>query len=1087
MCVIMSEKYLSVYKASAGAGKTYNLVYRYVRLLFEAEETGTAHSRILAVTFTNKSTAEMKERVVRALYEMSEGRHENYINDIMRDVPGRYASAEAVAKRARRLLMQLLFNYSVFNIKTIDAFFQQVIRVFAREMNMYGSFKVELDTDAMLDASVDDILVNLKAPSKMLDWLTEFAEARVDEGHSYKIKDVIVGLASQIFSDEYIKNAARLNEVLAEPDAMKEYRKSLTAIVTEYEGRVKALCDSIMEEMRGPALTAGDFKGGSRSFAAYFDYAYMKGKDFAPSNTFVKAIEERSADAFCQKKSPRAADIEVFVGRCGEKMEELNALLSADCQRDYRTAQVLVKNLYVIGILNDIQNRILERSQETNSFLLTSTSDFIRQIIAGSDTPFIYEKMGVSLDHYMIDEFQDTSKLQWANFLPLIKESVDSGHWNMIVGDVKQSIYRWRDGDWSILQNDVKREFGESVEEIPLATNYRSSRSVIECNNSIFPKMTEAALEDIAAVTYENMDEAAKEARKERFRSIYADVKQKCSRNREGYVEIGFVRGDEPENEAMERTCEAIGDLTQRCGYGYGDITILVRKNAEAAVIAEYLQGKGIPVVSNEAQLVCNALTVRFIVSLMRYIYKPTESLFRAGLAAVYCRLQGMGDESMHEALACSELPVAEWEVRLFGAERAERLSSIKNLTLYRLAEAAVSAFDLYNAVEGEAHYLQAFMDDVYDFSSEETADIYSYLEHYDKKAASFFVPSSGGGNAVSIYTIFKSKGLQFNAVIIPFCNWTLEPVRYFANYRWVETKRPPFDRLPIVPVDMGKGSKKLYATWFADDMRNEYENCFVDTLNVAYVAFTRAVERMYVFPLLTEKDGEPVTESSIPYYLYDTLNSPGGNFSRSEDGTAFYIGNPDEMKVEGRKNAVKTYDFGTDAEVRPGDVEERLRFRADREALWALTGNTRSYVDYGNVMHHILEKITVAGELDAAVESVRREGIFTTDDEAREVREKLARFLADERARDWFSGRYRVMSEAEIMTREGDIYRPDRVMLDEETGGAVVVDYKFGTDINQRHVRQVKRYMSLIEEMGYAPVKGYICYVELGETVEVE
>ena len=276
----------------------------------------------------------------------------------------------------------------------------------------------------------------------------------------------------------------------------------------------------------------------------------------------------------------------------------------------------------------------------------------------------------------------------------------------------------------------------------------------------------------------------------------------------------------------------------------------------------------------------------------------------------------------------------------------------------------------------------------------------------------------------------------------------------------------------------MGKGSKRLYATWFADEMRDEYENCFIDTLNVAYVAFTRAVERMYVYPLLAEKEGEPVRESSIPYYLYSAV-SPG-------EEMVFRMGDPDEMKAEELAVDDEAYDFGTEADVRDGEVEGRLRFRADRDALWALTGNGRSYVDYGNVMHHILEKVAVAEELDGAIDDVRAEGVFSSEAEVEEVREKLRRFMADGTVRDWFSGRYRVMREVEIMTGEGDVYRPDRVMLD-EGGGAVVVDYKFGAEVNQRYVRQVKRYMSLIGAMGYSPVRGYICYVERGENVEVE
>ena len=503
---------IKVYKASAGSGKTYTLVYEYIKFLFNAQSLMTSalkqggdfsmhyssmnlHRGILAVTFTNKSTAEMKERIVMALYELAKGEREDYVKKLRGDIPALSGVDDAeIGRRAKALLTDILQDYTQFRVSTIDGFFQQVVRSFARELNLNNQYQVELDTDRILEMAVDNMLASLgnsqqstadgQQSTLLLDWLTEFASENVVDGKSWNPRSAILGLAKLILTEDYLSQKEKFGFDLKR---LKEYRDHIRKIIKKFDDDLKAVCDEAQKALSG--VDGKEVFGDNR--ISRFDYEYLKGKNYELSATFVKGAESDDLTVWCKKKYQKDVSLQGVVSRLHECVKRIVDLcdVAGDRYKEWQTAKIVNSYIYILGILNEVDRHVMEICREKDCLIISSTSDFINKIIDNSDTPFIYEKVGVRTEHFMIDEFQDTSRLQWSNFVPLLKEAVSQGNESMIVGDVKQSIYRWRNGDWRILHEGIGKEFKDYVKDVSLGENYRSAREVIEFNNKLYAEV----------------------------------------------------------------------------------------------------------------------------------------------------------------------------------------------------------------------------------------------------------------------------------------------------------------------------------------------------------------------------------------------------------------------------------------------------------------------------------------------------------------------------------------------------------------------------------------------------------------------
>ena len=1097
---------IKVYKASAGSGKTYTLVYEYIKFLFNAQSLMTSalkqggdfsmhyssmnlHRGILAVTFTNKSTAEMKERIVMALYELAKGEREDYVKKLRGDIPALSGVDDAeIGRRAKALLTDILQDYTQFRVSTIDGFFQQVVRSFARELNLNNQYQVELDTDRILEMAVDNMLaslgnsqqtiVNGQQSTLLLDWLTEFASENVVDGKSWNPRSAILGLAKLILTEDYLSQKEKFGFDLKR---LKEYRDHIRKIIKKFDDDLKAVCDEAQK-----ALSDVDGKevfGDNR--ISRFDYEYLKGKNYELSATFVKGAESDDLTVWCKKKYQKDASLQGVVSRLHECVKRIVDLcdVAGDRYKEWQTAKIVNSYIYILGILNEVDRHVMEICREKDCLIISSTSDFINKIIDNSDTPFIYEKVGVRTEHFMIDEFQDTSRLQWSNFVPLLKETVSQGNESMIVGDVKQSIYRWRNGDWRILHEGIGKEFKDYVKDVSLGENYRSACEVIEFNNKLYadvPKLVDEQLklQEVIEADY--------------LQGIYAKSEQGVGKKTapKGYVRVEYFEDDEEDKElkwrekSMNRMVEQMRELG-----AFGEMAVLVRKNKEAQMVAERLRSEGIPFYSSEALCVADDVAVRFIVAVLEYLMQPYEQLYRANLVALHREvcLNRMVDAGDFGLMSYRGEDYGEWESELFANEMiAERFARVKYLSLMQMIESLIDVFEL-DRVDGGVHgiYLQSFLDKVQNYAIDGTLDIRSLLEYWELQGKKTFVAMPEGGDAVRIITIHKSKGLEFGVVFIPFMNWkfglsghdniqlanTAEKKR--ANHIFV-------DEIGVVPINT-RSSKKLFNSEFKNDVVDEFMASVLDVLNELYVATTRASNQLYLHCAYSDaKDLKKNSEEINDIAVWDMISRV--LFGGDSEMTMYEVGEQSglERSVKSGETGVKIIELKRDLDLQPTDEEIVKR----AELRYTYSEDAEDMRRYGILMHKLFERIVGVDDVETAIAWLEREG-----EDVEGLRSEVDEILAIEGVVELFDTQWRVMNEAEIFDgANGRVYRPDRVMIDIEKKDVVVVDYKFGEyteELHQKYSRQVGRYVRLIREMGY-DAKGYILYAKERKLIKI-
>ena len=581
---------LTVYRASAGAGKTHKLTGEYLTLLF----TGPgAFRRILAVTFTNKATDEMKTRIVDELYNLASGRKSDYV-ELLKSA---YSLTEIqVRKQAAQILIDILHDYSAFNISTIDRFFQQTMRAFTREIGLQGGYGIEMDQELVLTTAIDNLLSDLEKPESkdLLGWLLRFAEDKIESGGEWNLRKDIMALSREVFKESYKAFSEAVGRDIEDKKALEDYKNELYGIIRSVEATAKELGERGLAILNKYGLKVTDFKGGSRSPLTLLD-RLVQGEMKEPSATFI-GLADNLDGCFTKTVSLGTRQIigcafEDGLNDCIKGIISLFGNLTA-----YNTAREIVRYYYTLGILTDVSRQIAAYREEKNVMLIADTTELLSKVIEGSDAPFIYEKTGTHVDHYMIDEFQDTSGMQWNNFRPLIEESLAHSRDNLIVGDVKQSIYRFRNSDWKLLDEQVQADFSpEVVHEETLKDNWRSCRNIVEFNNALFttlPGVLQAVYNEALSVS--SLSEEQRAAFFTKIMSAYDKSFQQVPppfMQKDGHVRIEFLSGDNEKDwkeEALGRLPGVLEKL-QDNGYALKDIAILVRTNQEGAQVADTL------------------------------------------------------------------------------------------------------------------------------------------------------------------------------------------------------------------------------------------------------------------------------------------------------------------------------------------------------------------------------------------------------------------------------------------------------------------------------------------------------------------
>lgn len=1072
-------KKLTVYKASAGSGKTHRLTAEYLSLLYSSP---SAYRHILAVTFTNKATAEMKDRIIAELAQIASGKPSDYIKDLSRE---QNKPEAAIRRQAHDILTSVLHDYSAFSISTIDRFFQQTMRAFTREIGLGGGYIVELDTSKVLIEAIDSMLYDLERPEnhQLLDWLIRFSEEKIENGETWNIRNDIRSLSEEIFKESYKAFGDDIQADIANKQLMDDYKKSLLVIIRQYEKRSGEIAEKALNLMNRHGLVPEDFKNTSRSpFKRFVNWAGGEIKE--PSDTFVKLADDIANWYTKTTSAETKSKIEAcYADGLNDCVNEIVAHYQDSVT--YQTAAEINRYFFTLGILGDVDKKIRQYASENNIMLISDTTELLHKIIQGADSPFIYEKVGTRIDHYMIDEFQDTSAMQWSNFLPLLKDSLSAGNKNLIVGDVKQSIYRWRNSDWKLLDEQIDKDFRHNqIEHKSLVDNWRSLKNLIDFNNAVFE--TSSLL--LQSLFNENLpDEASLKKFENRIRQAYAESYQyipeaKKDEGDKGHVHVEFIDTEaypDWQSQVLDNLPSAIEKI-QDDGYSPRDIAILVRTKKEGAEVANrLLEYKGqnphsrykYDIISDEALYLKNSKSVKLIISLFRYLQKPADPTLKA--LAVY-EFYKFGMQLSPEEAIRSHFS----QNNDFTEEIAEKLNRIKELPLYEMTE---EIFDLFrNAMDpNENIYIQAFLDAIIDFTVKKSSDLDSFLQWWDESGQAQTIFTPDGQDAIRIMTIHKSKGLGFKVVLMPFCHWEID--HRLPVILWCHPVTPPFDKLQLVPV---KYSQKLQNTIFAYEYLNEKLHAYIDNLNILYVAFTRAKNDLIVFtpkPRSSQKSVNSISSLLWACAHHTPQHSPSKKFislpdSFDESTDILSLGKSTNPRKE-KSDKGQTIGINT---LHSTPFDSRLQLRLNNKYFFTDKGQR----EYGTLLHEIMSNISSADDIAKTVQDYRFRGEITGD-EQHDITHLLTEYLSNPRIAEWYSGHYQVLNEVQILQPSGHFIRPDRVMI--KDGQVLVVDYKFGEKENKNYHRQVSNYIAQIKKMGYSDVKGYICYVSLRKIIEID
>ncbi len=1055
---------INIYRASAGSGKTHKLTGEYIKLLFGRPY---AYKYILAVTFTNKATDEMKQRILQELYNLaSPERRSGYLAGLMEI----HKKDEAwVRREAGKILVSILHDYSSFSISTIDRFFQMIMRAFAREMGKIATYNVELDKEGVLSNAIDMMFAELDKPENgnLLRWLIDYSLEAVDAGNSWNIRKDIFDLAKELFSEDF-KLKKREFPVEGEESSRGEIillKGKIKKITEDFERELIRLGREGAECMARCGTSFTGFKGGSRSPFRYFNVLAGTSpgtRAEKPKDSFT-ALYDNKENWYSGKSIP-AVVAAAWDGGLNECIGKIISHFGKGYRR-YATALAIKNNMNALGILDDIYRRVLAYCREKNIMLLSESTELLNRIIDGSDTPFVYEKIGARIDNFMLDEFQDTSVLQWRNFYPLLQNSLAEGNDNLIVGDVKQSIYRWRGSDWKILNGGLSGDFREDqINNYSLDCNWRSGKHIVDFNNGFFKF---CALQAQRIYNEKSVGSGAGGV----IEGIYSGFEQHVSAKgagNPGYVEINFTEPGEEgfEADVLLQLPERIKDLL-RNGAAQKDIAVLVRTKEQGRNAARALINAGVDVISNDSLFVCASFAVQKTVNILREMDNPANPSLK-----IYRHFSSAGFRG-----AASVNSVDAGDGKIYDGEAAERIAGV---SLYQMCEEIIRSC-LSGEEKEELAFLQSFLDSALEYSYKEGSDLSGFLKWWDECGQLKTISAPEDQDAVNVMTIHKSKGLGFGIVIIPFLKENLDRTggRLWCNLP--ECGDMPdecgLDFAAPLPVTY---NSFLSETDFSADYYNEKLCTFVDNLNTAYVAFTRPREQLIIYspvPRFNKNGDYTVTSvADILYMYYQDMPSgavednPAGNIRR------IFTGSPGicrkEQETFSRDLIVSVFDSPADysrikTSLSSGSVNEETSIR-----------------EYGIAMHYVFSMISTPADIPAAAGRAFEEGVSSRPPE--ELADLVMRKLETVACYGWFDEENTVLNECDIIRPDGSVVRPDRVIIKKD-GSAIVIDYKFGghgmeVAPERRYINQVKEYMELLGKIGYERVEGYLWYVESGE-----
>ena len=1115
-------KPLKIYRASAGSGKTFTLAVEYITLLMM---NPMEYQNILAVTFTNKATAEMKQRILSTLYGIAHGLKDadDYVTNILKNLKDMRTmpqwqeepwktlldccDRDMLQRQAREALSNIIHDYSRFHIETIDSFFQSIVHELANELELSVKMKVELDETEVLSDAVDTIIENLKEESQEFRTIIEFIEEKIRENRSWQIENMVKEFGQNIFKEKYLIHEEDVKRKITDSNSIFSYRTILNNHLEQQKKEMIRLSQEMLDAYAAIGITEKD---GSRPIVTFLekvcDYNITE-----PTNksrgTFSTTIEAHTSDAeLWFKKTSRNKNFllpqveTTLMPMLTELFQKHNLYVG-----HLHTVNAIGQHLYSLTLLNEISHTVKSLNEDSGRFLLSETAYFLHQMMKDQDIPFIYEKTGSNIRHIMIDEFQDTSTLQWSNFKPLILNSLADGGSCLIVGDVKQSIYRFRNSDWQILNGiDSDPELREQIEPLPASFNFRSSKHVIEFNNKLFVNAIAILKKTCPALS-----------------NAYNQVEQIPFKEQEaGFVRVENIDYHDIDPEQLpdpwdkttpadyeEATLQhiqlAVKELMDS-GVKANDITILTRTNREVPLISNYFNDHqdvtDVRVVSDDAFRLSASPAVNIIISALRVVANPDSPLHLTSLQ----HHAGTIPEAFHPQ-----------------ARKALRFKSISEQI-----EEIYQAFQLHRLKDQDA-YLFFLCDIVNQFCQENQSDLDTFLQAWDEKLCEKTIPG-GAADGVRIMTMHKSKGLEFHSVIIPSCSWPIKPKD--SEVMWCVPNSAPYNLMPLLPISVKRAKNDSI---FADDRYEEQLRTLVDNINVLYVAFTRAKHNLVI--LTGNKMDEP-TKRTEPATGSEPTTGDKPSIEIENTQSFLTLSMPDMMSQTDLEGIITRYQYGTIvASEQSGNTTKTMEqenvmntpysplpasfasyppvaeFRQSFDSDMFITADSLNpaiqkhterirLISLGNLYHSIFEHIRTIDDVPRAIQMLASRGCFGTLLEAKEAHravEQMIQRITPEHP-EWFSPEWQVLNERAILFLENQMQatrRPDRVIV--KDGQAIIIDYKTAQGVVRRKAdgtlippaenrQQIAEYKQLLAQIGYTDVKAYLWYILDNLTVEV-
>ncbi|MFD1161420.1 UvrD-helicase domain-containing protein [Hwangdonia seohaensis] len=1029
----------TIYNASAGSGKTYTLVKAYLKILFNSNNL-YLFNRILAITFTNKAVAEMKDRIIETLKTFSDEAVLKGSNSMFDAICEELdMEPKQLHEKAEKLLNTIIHNYAAFDISTIDGFTHRLIRTFAHDLKLPLNFEVELDQDALLSEAVDSLIAKAGTDDALTKILVDFAIEKADDDKSWDVSFDFNKIAKLLVNENDMPFIETLKHKTL--NDFKGLKSHLKKEILDFESSIVEEAQGVLTLIDEAGLEQNDFS--RASLPKHFQNLNNKKFDIKFDLNWQADLTENNP-LYPKRVTEDVASI------INQIQPQLAAAFSHTKQAAYhlKFLKAFYKNVTPLSVLNAINNELSVLKTEQNKMLISEFNAIISKEIKNQPTPFIYERIGEKFKHYFIDEFQDTSVMQWENLIPLLENSLSAENGTtMLVGDAKQAIYRWRGGkaeQFIDLFNKTKQPFHIKQKVETLDENYRSFKEIVNFNNGFF--------KFLANQVFSAND----------YKILYENAQQNITKTEKGYVSFSFLeieKEDDRDELFSEHTLNTINNCLED-GFDLEDICILVRKKKEGVAVANYLSQNNIPIVSSETLLLSNSDEVNFINNVLALLNQPKNNEIKIAVLNYLTTLFSI--ENKHEFFTNHinlTLPQLFKSFEKFNIQISS--SDLLQLPLYDLAETIVRSFNLVKASNA---YIQFYLDVVLDFSQKKGSDISGFLQYFDKKKESLSIVSPKGQNAVQIMTIHKSKGLEFPVVIFPFAD--LDIYRELEPKEWFALNKETYNGFSHTLLNFNKDFE-FYGDEGLRIFNKHQSEQELDNINLLYVTLTRAVEQLHVISIKDiSSKGEVNTKRYSGLFIAYLKH-----INEWEDSKLSYSFGDSKRTIEKetpKKETQIQHEF-----ISTAKETHNIKVVTKSGLLWDTA--QKEAIEKGNLVHNILSKINTKDDIDSAINDFINTASINQE-QAAILNATVNEIVNHSKLQEYYTLKYTIYNERDIITKEGIILRPDRVVVN-ANNEAVIIDYKTGFE-DKKHSQQLQLYQDVLENMHLKVTKKILIYI---------